>query len=92
MPNYYTTRFNPMLWPPETDQAPPGVELGFADLAERGLLCCDQSHIQETQAAPGEERWTYRVCYRLTCPIHGEDEQNLESRLDWISPNEYLLP
>jgi hypothetical protein len=92
MANYYTTRFNPVTWPPEGDHAPPGVEERESDLAEGGRLCCNQCQIVEARAATTGERWVYRVTYALHCPAHGGTELEMERRLDWISPNEYLLP
>jgi hypothetical protein len=89
--NYYTTRFNPAEWPPESGEIPAGVTVTLDDLAVDGHLCCAGAALESVQTSPLEERWAYRVTYRLACPEHGTTEIELFRRLDWISPNEYLL-
>jgi hypothetical protein len=92
MANYYTTRFNPMEWPPASGAVPPGVVRRREDLVAEGRICCSESETRSIAVAPQETRWTYRITVRLSCPTHGETRIEEERVLDWISPNEYLLP
>jgi hypothetical protein len=91
MANYYTTRFNPSRWPPDGGTVPPGVEWEEAELRDRGEACCAGACLTESVTERLEEAWAYRTRYRMTCPAHGDALRCVESRLDWISPNEYLL-
>ena len=91
MANYYTTRFNPMEWPPPDGAIPAGVEWGEPEAQERRPPCCDAAERVEAATEVLGERWAYRTTYRRACPEHGEAVHIVETRLDWISPNEYLL-
>ena len=91
MANYYTTRFNPIEWPPEGGDVPPGVVVDRVGLRERGQGCCDALEILESTARPGDDRWVYRVIYRFSCPEHGDAILEIACPLDWLSPNEYLI-
>ena len=91
MANYYTTRFNPIEWPPHGGEIPAGVEWNRDELVARELACCSDGEVQEISSHPLEEKWAYRSVYRTLCPLHGERLLQVENRLDWISPNEYLL-
>ena len=91
MVHYYTTRFNPAQWPPVGGAVPPGVEWSEAEWRGRGAACCDAAELRvAATSAPGEP-WVYRTVYRVACGTHGEAVCAVESRLDWISPHEYLL-
>jgi hypothetical protein len=89
--NYYTTRFNPVDWPPSGGAIPAGVEWSGEEGESQGFACCEGAEIREASTQPLEERWRYRTTYRRFCPRHGDSELQVESHLDWISPNEYLL-
>jgi hypothetical protein len=89
MANYYTTRFNPLMWPPAGGAVPPGVEGGIEEL--RGAACCGAVEVGEAVSEALGERWAYRTAYRIACAEHGDAALLVETRLDWISPNEYLL-
>ena len=91
MANYYTTRFNPADWPPSGEAIPAGVEWGREEWDSQEFACCGEAEVREAATQPLLERWLYLSTYRTLCPHHGEAELQVESRLDWISPNEYLL-
>ena len=91
MANYYTTRFNPLDWPPAGEMIPAGVLLTAQDLREHGLLCCPDAEIRAVEWEQASERWTYLTRYQVLCPHHPGAWIELRRSLDWISPNEYLL-
>ncbi|MBW3623821.1 MAG: hypothetical protein KY468_10490 [Armatimonadetes bacterium] len=91
MANYYTTRFNPSEWPPVSGAIPPGVVMEMEEMHQQGRACCSAATLRSAEARLLEEPWAYRTRYRLGCPEHGETDHETVIRLDWISPNEYLL-
>ncbi len=91
MANYYTTRFNPALWPPADGAVPAGVTSSEESLRARGQVCCIVATLEDARAEPTAKRWTYRVTYRVACTAHGAATIQETVALDWVSPNEYLL-
>jgi hypothetical protein len=91
MGNYYTTRFNPLDWPPDEDTIPAGVLLTAGDLEDRGFLCCQDAEVVASGYASTSERWVYHTDYQIHCPHHPDATIQVRRAMDWISPNEYLM-
>jgi hypothetical protein len=62
------------------------------NLLAEGAACCERAELIDSAATEGETPWAYRVSYRWNCSRHGETRTEAERILDWITPNEYLLP